>query len=324
MKFKLSFLIAAHNEEKLIASALNNLVKLHKDYSNIEILIGLDDCTDNTPQIVKQFQKKHKIIKVFHLNESKGKQAVLEKLEPHIKGDIVIIHDADWIFIYRSKNDLLKFLKLFNNPKLGGISDGFDYEMSHPNFSKINSLGFLASAWGNHYMLEYVKDNYSKKINKDIRIYDKNKMKFYPMIDIYRKKALDKTQHKKELRAGDHAERTLRIFNAGYDIITVNNSNLPRFTVSYNTLSIKDLINQRIRGIIAKKKIKSAYDFPIPLFGFKIPMLFYIIKNSFKVKRSKDFIAIYLYLFTLFYGIIIAQLKSSLSTKEVWNLRVKR
>jgi glycosyltransferase involved in cell wall biosynthesis len=324
MKYKLSFLMPAHNEEKLIANALNGLVKFQKDYTNMELLIGLDACTDSTPKIVKEYQNKHKFIKSFKLNESKGKQAVLEKLEPHITGDIVIIHDADWVFFYKSKKDLLEFFNLFDNPKLGAISDGYDYEMSHPKIWNINSLPFLASAWGNHYMLEYVKNNYSKKINKNVRVYNKNKMKFPPMIDIYRKSALDKTQHKKELRAGDHAERTLRIFNAGYDIITVDNKDWPKYTVSYNSLSAKDLINQRIRGIIAKKKIKSAYEFPIPLLSFQVPMLIYIIKNSLKVKRAKDFIAIYLYLLTLFYGMVIAQIKSHLSTKDVWNLRVKR
>ena len=71
-KHKLSFLISAHNEEKLISHALERLVKVQQDYPNMEVLIGMDGCTDNTPKIVAKFAKEHKFFKVFELNERKG------------------------------------------------------------------------------------------------------------------------------------------------------------------------------------------------------------------------------------------------------------
>ena len=37
-----------------------------------------------------------------------------------------------------------------------------------------------------------------------LKIYDKEKMKFIPFLDFYRKEAMDKTQGKKGLRSGDH------------------------------------------------------------------------------------------------------------------------
>ena len=77
-----------------------------------------------------------------------GKQAVLEKLEPHANGEIIIIHDADWLFQYKSKKDLIEFLSLFNLESVGGIADSIDSEMSRPDFQEIKSLGFLASGLG--------------------------------------------------------------------------------------------------------------------------------------------------------------------------------
>ena len=57
---KISFLIAAHNEEKMIGSTLKNLLSL--PYKNYEIIIGLDGCTDRTLEIVKAFKKRNKKI----------------------------------------------------------------------------------------------------------------------------------------------------------------------------------------------------------------------------------------------------------------------
>jgi len=320
-KYKITFLMAAHNEEKLIPIALERLVQVHKDYPNMEVLIGLDGCTDKTPDIVRKFAKKNKFIKFFEMNEREGKQAVLDKLQPYIKGDIVIIHDADWVFVYESKKELLEYLSLFDNPKVGGIADSIDSEMTKPNFWQINSYGFLASAWGNHFLIEYIKKKFTNKINDNLSVYDKNRIKFCPFVDVYRKSAMDKTEHKKELRAGDHVERALRLFNAGYDLVTFNNKQWPHFNETYNEQSVKDMIKQRIRGVLAKRKIKTTYQFKIPFFGFYVPFLFYIIKNSFKVPRAKDFLAIYIYLFSMFYGIIASKFMEKISVKDVWRLR---
>jgi len=53
---KISFLISAHNEEKIIGRTLENLINL--PYENYEIILGLDGCTDNTERIVKSFERK--------------------------------------------------------------------------------------------------------------------------------------------------------------------------------------------------------------------------------------------------------------------------
>lgn len=325
-KPKLTFVMAAHNEEKLISIALSRLVEVHKDYPNMEVLIGMDGCTDKTPEIVNRFAKKHKFFRPFELNERKGKQAVLEKLNPKIRGDIVVIHDADWTFTYEKKQDLLDYLEIFKDPRIGGVAESVDSEMTRPDFPEIKSLGFLASAWGNHLLLLYLKKTQTipKKNLKYVRIYDSKKIKFYPFLDVYKKSVLDKTSNKKELRAGDHVERSLRIVNAGYEIATFNNENWPHFLDNYNKQSVKDLINQKIRGTLSKGKIQSSYNFNIPFFGFYIPFLFYLIKNSLKVKRLRDFVAIYTYIFVMFYANIISKLKQKISQKEAWNLRIKR
>ena len=318
--------MAAHNEEKLIPIALSRLVEVHKDYPNLEVLIGMDGCTDKTPEIVRKFAKKHKFFKPFNLNEQKGKQVVLEKLEPHIKGDIIIIHDADWSFIYRSKQDLLDYLKIFQDEKIGGVAESVDSEMIRQDFSKIKSLGFLASAWGNHLLLLYMKK--TQTINKPnlkyVRVYDPKKIKFYPFLDVYKKSVMNKTKHKQGLRAGDHVERSLRIVKSGHEIATFNNENWPHFLDNYNKQTVRDFLNQKLRGTLSKGKLQDAYEYQTPLFEFYFPFLLYLISNSLKVKRLRDFAAIYTYIFVLGYAMILSKIKSQISQKDAWNLRIQR
>ena len=78
---RISFLMAAHNEEKIIRGALENLSKL--PYDSYEVILGLDGCEDNTLSIVKEYKKKKpRIFKYYELNERKGKPAVINKIIP--------------------------------------------------------------------------------------------------------------------------------------------------------------------------------------------------------------------------------------------------
>lgn len=322
-KYKISFLMAAHNEEKVIGKSLERLAEVKKDYPYMELLIGLDGCTDNTLKIVKEFSKQNKFVKFFELNERKGKQAVLEKLEPYVKGDIIIIHDADWVFSYKRKNDFINFLSVFDNPEIGGISDSFPAEAVHPERLETYSFGFLASGWGNKFLLEYIKKNFTKKVG-ELFFYQREKIKFYPFLDTYRRVAMSKSKHKKELRAGDHVERTIRLFNSGYKIVGFDNENWPHFQTIYKSQTIRDLLNQKVRGMISKSRIQTAYSFKIPFLGFYIPFMFYVIKKSFGVKRIRDFIAIYIYIYSSIYSFFVSKFKKKISTQKVWSLRIKR
>ncbi len=71
---KISFLIPAHNEEKIIGKTLDNLFNL--PYNNYEVIIGLDGCTDNTEQIVRKFRKKSNRFGYYKFDLRKGKPAV--------------------------------------------------------------------------------------------------------------------------------------------------------------------------------------------------------------------------------------------------------
>ena len=89
----ISFLLALHNEEKIIAQTLKNLINI--PYDDYEIIIGLDGCTDGTQDIVNHYCEKSSKVNYISLNLRQGKTAVINELVKVALGEILIIIDAD-------------------------------------------------------------------------------------------------------------------------------------------------------------------------------------------------------------------------------------
>jgi len=87
---------------------------------------------------------------------------------------------------------------------------------------------------------------------------------------------------------------------------------------------VRDFLNQKLRGTLSKGKLQDAYEYQTPFFGFYVPFLLYLIQNSLKVKRLRDFTAIYTYIFVLGYATILSKLNQGISQKDTWNLRIQR
>ena len=101
---KISFLMAAHNEDKIIRKPLDNFKRLYAMDKDLEFLIGLDGCTDKTLSIIKEY----KFVKVYEFKGRNGKPFVINNLIKKSKCEILIIHDADWIFKVEDKNKLME------------------------------------------------------------------------------------------------------------------------------------------------------------------------------------------------------------------------
>ncbi|MFN3603906.1 MAG: glycosyltransferase family 2 protein [Leptonema sp. (in: bacteria)] len=93
MKYTLSVLVPAYNEEKTIAIVLKKLLKL----KFVKEIIVINDCsTDSTEEIVLKFKKKHpKQIIYEKLEKNSGKTAAIRRAKELATGDILIIQDAD-------------------------------------------------------------------------------------------------------------------------------------------------------------------------------------------------------------------------------------
>jgi cellulose synthase/poly-beta-1,6-N-acetylglucosamine synthase-like glycosyltransferase len=114
-KFKVSMVIAAHNEEKVIEEKIRNCFDLEFPRKNLEILIGSDASTDKTNAIVSRYAPD---VKLFQYNQRGGKAAVLNQLVPRAQGDILVFCDANTMLL---RNALQKLLAHFEDPSVGCV-----------------------------------------------------------------------------------------------------------------------------------------------------------------------------------------------------------
>ena len=97
---RVSVLVAARNEEATIGDCLMALTALDTPFGGYEVLIGNDDSTDKTAQVVANFiadKPNFRLLNIppgntAHLN---GKAHVLAELARHATGDFLFITDAD-------------------------------------------------------------------------------------------------------------------------------------------------------------------------------------------------------------------------------------
>ena len=106
MSIKLSFIIPLYNAEKYIAECITSIIE--QPFQEIEVLVINDASTDNSADIVADFQKKDKRIQLIDLKENKGAGYARNLgLKKSIGKYIFFIDADDWL-----ENDILE--KLYN------------------------------------------------------------------------------------------------------------------------------------------------------------------------------------------------------------------
>jgi len=116
---KVSVLIPAWNEEKVIGHLLRRICEFTYPKDKLEVLVIDDASKDKTGKIAETFAKTHTFIKVIHCDPSKGgrgKPRALNEGLDHISGEIVCCIDAD----YSPQRDIIEKLNLpFSDPSVG-------------------------------------------------------------------------------------------------------------------------------------------------------------------------------------------------------------
>jgi cellulose synthase/poly-beta-1,6-N-acetylglucosamine synthase-like glycosyltransferase len=110
----LSVVVAAYNEETCIRQRVENLLALDYPREQLEILVGCDGCTDRTAELARSFGDPR--VTVMELSPRAGKAAVLSRLVPRAKGDVVILTDANTVFDPGAAKALARH---FHDPTVG-------------------------------------------------------------------------------------------------------------------------------------------------------------------------------------------------------------
>ncbi|MDC0915011.1 glycosyltransferase family 2 protein [Candidatus Pelagibacter sp.] len=108
----LSIIIPCYNEKKTIIQIINQIKNLKRIKKQI-ILVD-DGSNDGTRQLIKT-KLKNKIDKMIFHKINKGKGAAIISAIKYIKGNLVIIQDADLEY---NPKDYVKLIKPFSNNKI--------------------------------------------------------------------------------------------------------------------------------------------------------------------------------------------------------------
>lgn len=117
-KTTVSVLISAYNEEKVIRQRVENLATQNYDFSKVEVLIGSDNSSDKTDEILEELSQKYSWLKTFPYEQRSGKAGVLNKLINEAKNEIIIFTDANTDFDINVFSNLVKY---FDDENIGGV-----------------------------------------------------------------------------------------------------------------------------------------------------------------------------------------------------------
>lgn len=94
--YKISVVIPVYNAEEDIKSAIDSVISQTIGFENIELVLVDDASTDNSNQIIKEYQKDYKNIKLIELAENSGLPGKPRSLGiDHATADYIVFLDSD-------------------------------------------------------------------------------------------------------------------------------------------------------------------------------------------------------------------------------------
>jgi cellulose synthase/poly-beta-1,6-N-acetylglucosamine synthase-like glycosyltransferase len=112
-----SMIIAAYNEEKVIRSKLENTLLLSYPTDCLEIIVAADGSTDQTVDIVREYEAKR--VRISYEPQRAGKTSALNRAVSLARGEILLFSDANTLY---SPNAIEKIIRNFSDPSVGGVS----------------------------------------------------------------------------------------------------------------------------------------------------------------------------------------------------------
>jgi cellulose synthase/poly-beta-1,6-N-acetylglucosamine synthase-like glycosyltransferase len=262
----ISFLIPAHNEEKIIAHALDRLQEIAGP--EIEVWVGLDGCTDGTEEVLTRYD----FVGHVELDERGGKPAVLRRLMELARGQIIIVHDADWRFVC-DREGIEWLIREFEDPRLGGIVLPPHNIPFWELRADITSSGFVGAGLGVLLLWEYLLSTQTEETVAGTTVNPERVV--YPFtINVFRRGVIPPAT-----TAADDFERFMYLMDAGYRVRVFNDRRWPYFQITDQQLTFRDHLRQRVKNHIARAQLAGAVRFEAGLRNFYLPFTRYCVKR---------------------------------------------
>jgi len=139
---KISVIMPIYNSEKYLKEAIDSV--LNQSFKDFELICINDGSTDNSPEILENYRKKDKRIKIIN-QKNQGLSAARNKGLKNSEGEFIFFIDSD---DYIAKNTLKKLYQnarindsdivlykkaRFNGDKIRYNAPGFNFEKANPN-----------------------------------------------------------------------------------------------------------------------------------------------------------------------------------------------
>jgi len=120
---RVAFVMAAYNEEKVIATRIENYLELDYPRELLEFYIGSDGSSDRTDEIIAGFIARDPSIHLERFNRV-GKTHIVYALAARLDADIVVFTDADVVI---NRDALRHVVRDFSDPEVGGVVGDIDF-----------------------------------------------------------------------------------------------------------------------------------------------------------------------------------------------------
>jgi glycosyltransferase involved in cell wall biosynthesis len=111
-----SVIIAAHNEESCIGEKIHSIYSGSYPRDKFEVLVGSDNSTDRTADIVESLLKIYPTLRFTEFRERRGKGNVVNDLVQTANGSVLVLTDANVIF---HQDTIFYLVRHFKNPEIG-------------------------------------------------------------------------------------------------------------------------------------------------------------------------------------------------------------
>lgn len=286
---KVSVLIPAHNEEKVIGNTVDAISRSIYPKEKLEIIVINDSSSDKTGEVLTEKQKIYPNLKVLEIKPplgAKGKSNALNQGLKIATGEYIVIYDADNTPERRAILNLVKFI--IKDPRLGAVVGKFRTRNKDKSlltkFINIETLSFqwLVQAARNYFLGLTTIPGTNFIIRKDL---------------------LDKIGGWNIHALTEDTELTIRIYQEGFRIIWLPTA----ITWEQEPEKIKIWIKQRTRWARGNISVIATY-----------------LKNIFSLKSKIAFDLIYFtYIYVIgFSSILISDLIFILGLTKIIKLNV--
>jgi cellulose synthase/poly-beta-1,6-N-acetylglucosamine synthase-like glycosyltransferase len=166
-------IIAAYNEENVIAKKIQSILDSDYPAEKIKIYIGSDASTDKTNELIASFQKTHPNVNLKIFQGRSGKAFIINDLAKECPDDIFILTDANVFFTQNTISNLVRHFSNIEtkqvcaniiktsdkNIQIQGLEKKYLWLENTIKLKESNTWGFVIGAEGGCYAIR--RENYS-------------------------------------------------------------------------------------------------------------------------------------------------------------------